>query len=119
MLTGLLRLRSFSLSRLYEVPLPEQEFATLRRFTAMPLLLNNSIAMMRSASAHDPNHLPDLEALAQSEALALFFERTQATRPDFQLTTANARQSHTSILNKIGVSSRGAATRYAIEHNLA
>src|SRR6266571_4515499 len=33
----------------------------------------------------DPNHLLDLEALAQSEAVALFLERAQAVKPDFQL----------------------------------
>jgi predicted ATPase/serine/threonine protein kinase len=39
----------------------------------------------------DPGHLPDLAALSQYEAVALFLERAQATKPDFQLTSANAR----------------------------
>jgi predicted ATPase/class 3 adenylate cyclase/DNA-binding CsgD family transcriptional regulator len=39
----------------------------------------------------DPQHLRDLVALAQSEAVALFLQRAQAVKPDFQLTTANAR----------------------------
>jgi predicted ATPase/class 3 adenylate cyclase/DNA-binding CsgD family transcriptional regulator/Tfp pilus assembly protein PilF len=37
-----------------------------------------------------PSHLPDLAALAQSGAVALFLERADAIRPDFQLTPANA-----------------------------
>ncbi len=39
----------------------------------------------------EPSHLPELAALAQSEAVALFLERAKATKPDFQLTPANAR----------------------------
>ena len=39
----------------------------------------------------DPGHLPDLAALSQYEAVALFLERAQATKPDFQLTPTNAR----------------------------
>jgi predicted ATPase/class 3 adenylate cyclase/DNA-binding CsgD family transcriptional regulator len=39
----------------------------------------------------DPTYLSDLAALSQYEAVALFLERTQATKPDFQLTAANAR----------------------------
>jgi predicted ATPase/class 3 adenylate cyclase/DNA-binding CsgD family transcriptional regulator len=39
----------------------------------------------------DPRHLPDLAALSQSEAVALFLERARATKPDFQLTPTNAR----------------------------
>jgi predicted ATPase len=39
----------------------------------------------------DPRHLPDLAALTQSEAVALFLERAKATKPNFQLTPANAR----------------------------
>ena len=38
----------------------------------------------------DPKHLPDLVTLSQYEAVALFIERTQATKPDFQVTNANA-----------------------------
>ena len=34
--------------------------------------------------------LPDLIALSQYEAVALFIERAQATKPDFQVTNANA-----------------------------
>src|SRR5437763_5387087 len=34
--------------------------------------------------------LPDLKALSHYEAVALFIERAQATRPDFQVTNANA-----------------------------
>ena len=39
----------------------------------------------------DPEHLPDLKALSQYEAVALFLERAQATKPDFQLALTNAR----------------------------
>jgi predicted ATPase/class 3 adenylate cyclase len=38
----------------------------------------------------DPNHLSDLAALSQNAAVALFLQRAQATRPDFQMTNANA-----------------------------
>jgi len=38
----------------------------------------------------DPQHLRDLAALSQSEAVALFLQRAQAVQPDFQMTTANA-----------------------------
>jgi predicted ATPase/class 3 adenylate cyclase/DNA-binding CsgD family transcriptional regulator len=39
----------------------------------------------------DPDHLPDLAALAHHAAIALFLQRAQAVQPDFQLTEANAR----------------------------
>ncbi len=39
----------------------------------------------------DPGHLPDLAALSQYEAVALFLERAHATKPYFQLTPTNAR----------------------------
>jgi predicted ATPase/class 3 adenylate cyclase/DNA-binding CsgD family transcriptional regulator len=38
----------------------------------------------------DPKHLPDLAALSQYEAVAIFIERAQAVKPDFQVTNANA-----------------------------
>jgi predicted ATPase len=38
----------------------------------------------------DLNHLPDLAALCQYEAIALFLARTQMVKPDFQVTNANA-----------------------------
>jgi predicted ATPase len=38
----------------------------------------------------DPIHLPDLVTLSQYEAVALFIERAQAVKPDFQVTNANA-----------------------------
>jgi predicted ATPase/class 3 adenylate cyclase/DNA-binding CsgD family transcriptional regulator len=38
----------------------------------------------------EPKHLPDLVALSQYEAVALFIERTQAVKSDFQVTNANA-----------------------------
>ncbi len=44
-----------------------------------------------SLSLPDLRHLPEVMALAQYEALALFIQRAQAARPAFQLTNANAR----------------------------
>jgi predicted ATPase/class 3 adenylate cyclase/DNA-binding CsgD family transcriptional regulator len=38
----------------------------------------------------DPNHVPDLVALSQYEAVALFIARAQAVNPEFQVTNANA-----------------------------
>ncbi len=38
----------------------------------------------------DPEHLPDLLALSQYEAVALFIQRAQAVRPEFEVTSANA-----------------------------
>jgi predicted ATPase/class 3 adenylate cyclase len=38
----------------------------------------------------DPKHLPDPVTLSQYEAVALFIERAQAIKPDFQVTNANA-----------------------------
>jgi predicted ATPase/class 3 adenylate cyclase len=38
----------------------------------------------------DRKHLPDLVAFSQYEAVALFIERAQAVKPDFQVTNANA-----------------------------
>jgi predicted ATPase/class 3 adenylate cyclase/DNA-binding CsgD family transcriptional regulator len=38
----------------------------------------------------DPTHLPDLVALSQFEAVALFILRAQAFKPEFQVTNANA-----------------------------
>ena len=38
----------------------------------------------------DPKHLPDLATLSQYDAVALFIERAQAVKPDFQVTNANA-----------------------------
>src|SRR5437762_11021339 len=39
----------------------------------------------------DPKRLPDLAVLSHNAAVALFLQRAQATKPDFQLTNANAR----------------------------
>jgi len=39
----------------------------------------------------DPGHLPDLAALSHYAAVALFLQRAQAVKPDFQITDANAR----------------------------
>jgi predicted ATPase/class 3 adenylate cyclase/DNA-binding CsgD family transcriptional regulator len=39
----------------------------------------------------DPGLLPDLAAVAHYAAVALFLQRAQAVKPDFQLTQANAR----------------------------
>jgi len=41
-------------------------------------------------SLPDPKRLPDLQALSQYEAVALFIQRAQAARPAFQVTQANA-----------------------------
>ena len=38
----------------------------------------------------DPQHLPTLEVLAQSDAVRLFVERAGAVRPDFRVTPENA-----------------------------
>src|SRR6266702_3433206 len=38
----------------------------------------------------NPTHVPDLVALSQYEAVALFISRAQAVKPDFQVTHANA-----------------------------
>jgi predicted ATPase/class 3 adenylate cyclase/DNA-binding CsgD family transcriptional regulator len=38
----------------------------------------------------DPKRLPDLMALSQYEAVALFIQRAQAVKPEFQVTNANA-----------------------------
>jgi predicted ATPase len=39
----------------------------------------------------DPKHLPDLATLSHYAAVALFLQRAQAVKPDFQLTNTNAR----------------------------
>src|SRR6266446_5999466 len=39
----------------------------------------------------DPKSLPDLAMLSHNAAVALFIQRAQAVKPDFQLTNANAR----------------------------
>jgi predicted ATPase len=41
-------------------------------------------------SVPDPKHLPDLVVLSQYEAVALFIQRAQAAKPEFQVTNANA-----------------------------
>ncbi len=38
----------------------------------------------------DPEHLPSLEVLAQSDAVRLFIERARAVKPDFMVTAENA-----------------------------
>jgi predicted ATPase/class 3 adenylate cyclase/DNA-binding CsgD family transcriptional regulator len=38
----------------------------------------------------DPAHLPDMVALSQYEAVALFLVRAQSAKPDFQMTKVNA-----------------------------
>src|SRR5260370_10537185 len=38
----------------------------------------------------DPTRLPDLVALSQYEAVALFIQRAQAVKADFQVSNANA-----------------------------
>jgi predicted ATPase/class 3 adenylate cyclase/DNA-binding CsgD family transcriptional regulator len=39
----------------------------------------------------DPKRLPDLGVLSHNAAVAIFLQRAQAVKPDFQLTNANAR----------------------------
>src|SRR6266699_3451177 len=39
----------------------------------------------------DPKRLPDLTVLSQYAAIALFIQRAQAVKPDFQMTNANSR----------------------------
>src|SRR6266851_2800249 len=39
----------------------------------------------------DPAHLPDLATLIRSPSVALFLQRARAVKPEFQLTTTNAR----------------------------
>src|SRR5260221_9863539 len=39
----------------------------------------------------DPAHLPDLATLIRSPSVALFLQRAQAVKPEFRLTTTNAR----------------------------
>jgi predicted ATPase/class 3 adenylate cyclase len=38
----------------------------------------------------DPAHIPELAALARAPSVALFLQRAQAVKPEFQLTTSNA-----------------------------
>ena len=38
----------------------------------------------------DPGHLPQLQVLTQYEAVALFIERAQAVKPDFEVASGNA-----------------------------
>ena len=38
----------------------------------------------------DPRHIPDLAALSQYDAVALFIERAKAVKPDFQMKSDNA-----------------------------
>ena len=45
---------------------------------------------MPALTLPDTQHLPDLVVLSQYEAVALFIERAQAVKPDFQVTNTNA-----------------------------
>ena len=66
---------------------------------ALKLLVTSRAALRLSAEHEypvpplvlpDPKRLPDLEALAQYEAVTLFIQRARAARPDFQVTSESA-----------------------------
>jgi predicted ATPase/serine/threonine protein kinase/DNA-binding CsgD family transcriptional regulator len=111
------RADQYLLKRLKEVLRPKQMLLLLDNFeqvvdasaqivdllTACPMLkiLVTSREVLHVQAEHefpvpplalpDPKRLPDLAILSHNAAVALFLQRVQAVKPDFQLTNANAR----------------------------